>query len=92
MKIFLNASEISSLLGKNKFKQELLPEFSRYERWVKTFGKMIKLKVSAKDDKIIRKKLQTAHLEVEPGEVVGFAVMSFVILMFLGIKKMTLKS
>jgi hypothetical protein len=67
-----------------KFKQELLPEFSRYERWVKTFGKMIKLKVSAKDDKIIRKKLQTAHLEVEPGEVVGFAVMSFVILMFLG--------
>jgi ribosomal protein L28 len=67
-----------------KFKQELLPEFSRYERWVKTFGKMIKLKVSAKDDKIIRKKLQTAHLEVEPGEVVGFALMSFIILMFLG--------
>ena len=67
-----------------KFKQELLPEFSRYERWVKTFGKIIKLKVSAKDDKIIRGKLQTAHLDVEPGEVVGFAVMSFVILMFLG--------
>jgi len=67
-----------------KFKQELLPEFSRYERWVKAFGKIIKLKVSAKDDKLIRKKLQTAHLEVEPGEVVGFALMSFIILMFLG--------
>ena len=26
-----------------KFKQELLPEFSRYERWVKTFGKMLSL-------------------------------------------------
>ena len=67
-----------------KFKQELLPEFSRYERWVKAFGKIIKLKVSAKDDKIIRKKLQTAHLEIEPGEVAGLAVMSFIILMFLG--------
>jgi hypothetical protein len=67
-----------------KFKQELLPEFSRYEGWVKIFGRIIKLKVSAKDDKIIRKKLQTAHLEVEPGEVVGFALMSFIILMFLG--------
>ena len=67
-----------------KFKQELLPEFSRYEGWVKAFGKIIKLKVSAKDDKLIRKKLQTAHLEIEPGEVAGLAVMSFIILMFLG--------
>jgi len=67
-----------------KFKSDLLPEFSRYERWVKNFGRIITIKVSAKDDVKIRKQLNVAHLDIEPGEVAGFAIMSFVILMFLG--------
>jgi len=66
------------------FKKDLLPEFSRYERWVKNFGRIIKIKVSAKDDVKISKQLNVAHLDIEPGEVAGFAIMSFIILMFLG--------
>ena len=28
-----------------KFKQDLMPDFSRYERWVKNLGSIIKIKV-----------------------------------------------
>jgi len=67
-----------------KFKEDMLPDFSRYERWVKNLGNIVKVKVSAKDDKNIRKQLEIAHLDLDPGEVVGFAVVSFVLIMFLG--------
>ena len=68
-----------------KFKQDLLPDFSRYERWVKNLGNIIKIKVSVKDDIRIRKQLSVAHLDLDPGEVVGFAVVSFVLTLFLGV-------
>ena len=67
------------------FKSDLLPDFSRYERWVKGLGSIIKIRVSAKDDQKIRKQLAAAHLSLEPGEVAGFAIMSFIIVFFLGV-------
>ena len=62
-----------------------MPDFSRYERWVKALGRIIKIRVSPKDDFKIRKQLEAAHLNIEPSEVVGFAVMSFIIVFFLGV-------
>jgi len=32
-----------------KFKNEMAPEFTRYERWCKSLGNIIKLNVSEKD-------------------------------------------
>jgi len=75
-------SEVSK--SYQEFKQDLLPDFSAYERWVKIFGKLIKLKVSVKDDVKISKDLESAHLDLTSGEVAGFAVVSFIALMFLG--------
>ena len=34
-----------------KFKEEMSPEVSRYERWAKSLGDIIKLKISEKDSK-----------------------------------------
>jgi len=68
-----------------QFKQDLLPDFSRYEKWVKNLGSLIKIKIATKDDVRIRKQLEIAHLELEPAEVVGFALVSFVSLIFLGV-------
>ncbi|MEK6914454.1 MAG: hypothetical protein AABW83_02275 [Nanoarchaeota archaeon] len=67
-----------------KFKQDLLPEFSRYEKWVKIFGRIISIKVSNKDEIKINKQLETAHLDLNSGEVAGFAIISFIFLMFSG--------
>ena len=67
------------------FKKDLMPEISRYERWVKSLGGFLKLKLSIKDDTRIRKQIEVAHLDVEPGEVVGLAVIGFCFLFFLGV-------
>ena len=32
-----------------QFKQDMLPELSRYERWTKTLGNIIKMRVSPKE-------------------------------------------
>lgn len=38
-----------------KFKEEMSPEISRYERWAKSLGNVIKLKISDKDTAKIQK-------------------------------------
>ncbi len=68
-----------------QFKTDMMPEFSKYERWVKSLGSFIKIKLASKDEAKINKQLQTAHLEVSPGEVMGLAIMSFLAVFFIGI-------
>ena len=68
-----------------KFKQDMMPDVTRYEGWAKGFGRVIKLKASQKDEVKIAKQLSIAHVDVETGEVVGLAFMSFIILFFLGV-------
>ena len=67
-----------------KFKQDMMPEVSRYEGWAKWLGKIVKLKASQKDEAKIIKQLNIAHVDVQPGEVVGLAFMGFILLFFLG--------
>ena len=68
-----------------QFKSDMMPEISRYERLVKSFGNLIRIKLSGKDEMKISRQLEIAHLNVEPGEVAGLAVFSFIIVVFLGI-------
>jgi len=58
------------------FKQELMPELSAYEQWVKSFGSFIKISVSKKDEATIRNNLDKAHLDIQPGEVASLALVS----------------
>ncbi len=66
------------------FKRDTLPELSRYERWVGVLGGIIRMNLSAKDQKDIGSRLEKAHLNVTPSEVVGLSIVTFFLLMFLG--------
>ena len=68
-----------------QFKQDMMPELSRYERWVRGLGNFVKIKLAPKDETKINKQLEIAHLDVSSSEVVGLAVMSFIGVFFLGI-------
>ena len=68
-----------------QFKQDMMPELSKYERWVRGLGNFVKIKLAVKDEEKINKQLQIAHLEVSPGEVVGLAIICFLFAFFIGI-------
>jgi len=68
-----------------KFKDEMSPEVSRYERWAKSLGNVIKLKVSEKDSLKIKKFLDIAHLDLEPWQPLTLSVMAFLGTLLLGV-------
>ncbi len=68
-----------------KFKEEMAPELSRYERWCHTLGNIIKLKVSKKDEDKIRKSLEIAHLDLEPWQTITLSVVAFVSIFIIGL-------
>jgi hypothetical protein len=68
-----------------KFKDELAPELTRYERWCKSLGSIIKLRASKKDEEEIGRHLQYANLDIEPWQALTLAVVTFIIIFFFGI-------
>ena len=68
-----------------KFREEMAPEISRYERWLKSLGNIIRLKVSEKDALKIKKHLEIAHLDVEPWQPLTLSVMTFLSVFFIGL-------
>lgn len=68
-----------------KFKEEMAPEISRYERWSKSLGSIIRLKVSEKDALKIKKHLEVAHLDIEPWQPLTLSVMIFLSVFFIGL-------
>lgn len=69
----------------SRFKQEMAPELTRYEKWCHSLGKVIKMKVAEKDEIKIKKDLKIAHLEVEPSQAIGLSVMTFVSTFVIGL-------
>ncbi len=59
-----------------KFKQEMIPELSRYERWAKSLGNIIKIKVAEKDRQKVLGYLQIAHLDVTPESAITLSLIS----------------
>jgi hypothetical protein len=68
-----------------QFKEDMLPNFSRYERWCKNIGGSIKLKLSEKDSKTIGEQIISAHLDVTPAQTVALAFVSFIIVFLAGV-------
>src|SRR3989344_8412814 len=60
-----------------RFKQEMVPEFTRYERLCKSFGSIIKIYVSKSDEERVRKQISIAHLDIEPWQALTLSVMVF---------------
>ncbi|MFH1311191.1 MAG: hypothetical protein ABIH65_02190 [Nanoarchaeota archaeon] len=68
-----------------KFKEEMAPETSRYEKWCKSFGSVIKLKLAEKDTSAVRRNIEISHLDLEPWQPLTLSVMSFVSVLFIGL-------
>jgi len=68
-----------------KFKDELSPELSKYEKWCRSLGEIIKLKVAKKDEEKIRRQLEIAHLDLEPWQALGLSVMAFISVFLIGL-------
>ena len=87
-KISTSSSEIKNMNYSQeyiKFKEEMAPEISRYEKWCKSIGSLIKLKISEKDKTEIKKHLEIAHLDLEPWQPLTLSVMSFLIVFLIGL-------
>jgi len=67
----------------NLFKEETLAPLSFYEKSCRSFGRIIKLKLNKKDEEKIKKHLETARLDVEPGEVAGLGIFILIASIFL---------
>ena len=68
-----------------KFKQDMIPTLTSYEKWARSLGNFIKLKVSEKDRMRIQKYLETAHLEVTPSQALTLSALSLLTIFFLTI-------
>ncbi len=67
------------------FKEEMVTPPSRYEKWCKSLGSIIKLSISEKDKQEVEKSLKIAHLDIEPWQAVTLSVMSFLGVFLLGL-------
>ena len=65
------------------FKNEMISVPSRYEKWAKTLGNMIQIKIAEKDKIKIQKQLADAHVDVTPSEAMTLSVLSM-LSVFLG--------
>ena len=68
-----------------KFKDEIAPEFSGYEKWAHSLGKSIKIKASSKDEAKLKKAIDAAHLDIEPAQALSLSIMSFISVFFFGL-------
>ncbi len=68
-----------------RFKEERARELITYERWCKTLGNIIKVKVAEKDKESVRKQIEIAHLDIEPEQALTLSIMSFVFVFFFGV-------
>ena len=67
----------------SKFKEEMIPELSRYERWAKSVGGIIKIKVAQKDRDRIQGYLDTANLDVSAAEALTLSILSMLGIFFI---------
>lgn len=68
-----------------KFKKDLAPELSRYEKLCHGLGNILQLKISEKDRKKIQDSIDTAHLDVNPSQTLTLAVVSMLSIFFIGV-------
>lgn len=68
-----------------KFREEMIPVIGKYEKWGKSLGGLIKLKVSDKDRLEMKKNLDAAHIDLEPWQALNLGVISFLSIFFIGL-------
>lgn len=59
-----------------QFKKDTLNEISRYEKWCKSLGSIISLKIAEKDRLKIQKHIDIGHIDATPSQVVSLSLIS----------------
>ena len=80
-----DTSDVNYSREYTKFKQEMAPELTKYERWCQSLGKVIKLNIAKKDEEKIKKNLEIAHLDLEAWQPLTLSVMVFLAVFGLGL-------
>src|SRR3989344_6593632 len=65
-----------------RFRAEMVPELTRYERWANSLGNIIKIKVSEKDRVKVQRYLEIAHLNVTPSQALTLSLLSMLAIFF----------
>lgn len=68
-----------------KFREGMMPQFSKYEQWANNLGNVITLKLAKKDEERIQKELDTAHLNITPSQAVALAIVALFGVFFTGV-------
>ncbi|MFH1787225.1 MAG: hypothetical protein ABH811_00310 [archaeon] len=79
-----NSEKVNYSKEYERFKGEMAPELTRFEKWCKSLGNVIKLKVSEKDKNRIKRDIEIAHLDIEPWQALGLSVMTFISVFIIG--------
>jgi hypothetical protein len=82
-----NVQEVSSGYSQaySTFKEEMAPEWARYEKWCHSLGNIIKLKISQKDEIKVRRNIEIAHLDIEPWQAVTLSAVTFFLIFIIGL-------
>ena len=59
-----------------RFKEEMIPEITSYEKWAKSLGSILKIKVAEKDRIRIQRQLDIAHMDVNPSQALTLSALS----------------
>jgi len=65
-----------------KFKSEMTRPLSSYERWAKSLGSLINIKIAEKDRARIQHQLDIAHLDITPSQALTLAALSMLAVFF----------
>ncbi|MDO8517625.1 MAG: hypothetical protein Q7S33_05885 [Nanoarchaeota archaeon] len=68
-----------------KFRQEMTPTFTAYEKWCKVLGNIFKVNVSQKDKIKLEKNISIAHLDLTSSEVFVFSIVVLFLSFFGGL-------
>ncbi len=59
-----------------QFKKDMMHDVARYERWAKSLGNIMSIKIAEKDRIRVQKYLDSAHVDVTPSQAVTLAIVS----------------
>jgi len=68
-----------------QFKEEMIPKLTKYEKWAKSLGNFVKLKVAEKDRLKVQRFLDTAHLDISASQALSLALLSMIVVFALSI-------
>jgi hypothetical protein len=66
-----------------QFKQDMLPEMSKYKSWTDSLGNTIKIRLSEKENTKIQRHLDIAHLDITASQSASLAIIAMFMTLFL---------